>query len=66
MERARNDIFSACIVSKPWLINIEGKQDKLCPSNNYFLGNHTGSNPEVQVRGDRVQGFSMWSFITEA
>lgn len=50
--------FLPCIVSKPWLINTEGIQDELCPGHDYFLGSHTGPDPEVQVRGDSIQDFS--------
>lgn len=32
---------------------------------NYFLGNHTGPDQEVQARGDSIRYFSMLSFIGE-
>lgn len=32
---------------------------------NSFLGNHTGPDEEVQVRGDGIWYFSMLSFIGE-
>lgn len=32
---------------------------------NNFLGNHTGPDQEVQVRGDSIQYFSTLSFIGE-
>jgi len=32
---------------------------------NYFLGDHTGPDQEVQVRGDSIPHFSMSSFIGE-